>query len=140
MEQSPFILLIDDDPDDRQMFIDEFQRHNADVAIQPADSAEEALAYLLNCVPEDLPMLIVIDYQLPGLFAPAFLQAIKHNSRCDKILKIVWSTSPLKEHIESCMENGAYRYFTKPSELADLCGIIDFITQILQSRLATHGA
>jgi len=138
MEQSPFILLIGDDPDDRQMFIDEFQHHNADVAIQPADSAEEALAYLQNCAPEDLPVLIVVDYQLPDLFAPDFLQAIKYNFRCDKILKIVWSTSSLKEHIESCMEKGAYRYFIKPSELADLSGIIDCITQILQSRLATH--
>lgn len=133
MEQSPYILLIDDDADDRKMFIDQFRHHDTEVGIQSADSGEGALSYLHDCLPDDLPILIVVDYQMPGLYGPAFLQAIQHNPRYDKIVKVVWSTSGSQECIDRCMGSGADKYFIKPCDLVGLDEIICYINHILHA-------
>jgi len=133
MEQSPYILIIDDDADDRKMLTDQLRHHHTDITIQSADCGDRALTYLEDCDLDELPMLIVVDYEMPGLYGPAFLQAIRHNPRYDKIIKVVWSTSAAKECAEKSMESGADKYFIKPCGLVGLEEIIGYINQILHA-------
>ena len=136
MRRSPHILIVDDDPDDRQMFVEQLRCWNTDLTIQCLNSGDQALKYFKTCAPADLPLLILVDYQMPGLLGPAFLQAIQHNSDYDGIIKIVWSTSGAKEYVDNCMQRGADKYFVKPCNIAELDKIITYITKIIQSRLA----
>ena len=60
------ILIVDDDPDDREILIDTFQQIGLNL-VQGVSSAETALAYL-QAIEEDeeLPKLIITDLNMPG--------------------------------------------------------------------------
>ena len=68
----------------------------------------------------ELPCLIVLDYNMPELNGAEILKILKQNSRYDDIPKIVWSTSGSEVYKIKCLESGALDYLIKPSKIKDL--------------------
>ncbi|HVU99534.1 MAG TPA: response regulator [Puia sp.] len=113
-QEFPYVLLADDDPDDREFFVSGMRRLYPHVGVIVFDDGDHLLEYLKDCPSQSFPVYILLDYKMPRLNAPQFLQQTGSGTRYDWIPKIVWSTSPLKRDMEECLNQGAISFVIKP--------------------------
>ena len=73
------------------------------------------LAFLEKAKDDELPSLIVLDYNMPNMNGAEVLEQLSKDPRYKKIPKIIWSTSNNSSYIKECMEKGATTYFVKPA-------------------------
>jgi CheY-like chemotaxis protein len=132
--KSPYILITDDDPEDQEMLVDRFQRRNPGIGVECLPNGHDALNYLRNCPLAELPLLMVIDYKMPGLTGADVLKSIRDDDRYKNIPKIIWSTSNNSEYIDKCMQNGADKYFAKPSDMTGFDRMIDYLTHLFDTK------
>jgi CheY-like chemotaxis protein len=111
----PYILLADDDPDDRDFFRSAMQRLYPQVNIRTFEDGDQLLEYLDKCSSLLFPVCIWLDYKMSRLNAPQILQATGSGTRYARIPKIVWSTSTREQDLEECLNNGAARFVVKPA-------------------------
>lgn len=116
------ILLIEDDADDIEFLKDAFAEQNLKVKLDILTRGDQINKYLdSNPV---LPQLIVMDLNLPKIHGRQVLGIIRENPSFDKVPIAVLTTSSLEEDITFCMENGADKYFTKPSSPAGFASVV----------------
>ena len=133
-KEGPYILVADDDPDDQEMLAERFQRVHPAAGVRLMSNGYQVLDYLRNCPTEDLPELLVVDYKMPGITGAEVLQAIQHEERYRHLPKVVWSTSNNQEYIDRAMNSGADKYFTKPHDMRSFDKMVEFLSQLFQSR------
>ena len=114
------ILVADDDLDDQEMLEEVFLRIEKGALIHTVSSAREALEYLKNCMPETLPCLIILDYNMPDLTGAQLTEMIAHNKLYKHIPILVWSTSNSAVNRKECEEKGAKQYFYKPHDYLEV--------------------
>jgi CheY-like chemotaxis protein len=117
MRKTPLILLADDNPDDQSFIRDAFSYVNANVALDTVDDGLELLQHLKSTPQNELPSLIVLDYNMPKMNGTEVLQALLKEPRYSLIPKIILSTSFYQSHINNCMEIGADGYLIKPDNV-----------------------
>jgi len=118
----PYLLLADDDPDDRYLFLEAFRHQNPGILVEQVDGGMAALEYLKEAA--DLPVALVLDYQMPDLSGPEVLQQLAINDRYMHIVKIIWSNSQPDMKIEECKRLGADHYIKKPANDIELDTIV----------------
>lgn len=123
--QGPYILLAEDDPDDRLLLEMEFVKRALAASIRTVCDGSEVMGFLEACRPGNLPRLILLDYQMPKISGPEILQILQDDLRYQAIPKAVWSASSRTKEMEECLHGGARRYFLKPSNQAELEKIVD---------------
>lgn len=113
------ILVVDDDPDDRDIMNEAFQRQGSTEHLI-LSSAQEVFVYLQSIEKdEDLPRLIITDLNMPGITGFELLKALKEMQRYRGIDVFVYSSSSLGSHIDLCLALGAREFITKPSFVED---------------------
>jgi len=130
MTVKPYVIVVDDDPDDAELLADLFRQRNLEVGIHAFVYGEEAVAFLESCDADDLPVILITDYQLPKMNGAQLLGLLKHDRRYDGISKVVLSTSGNPAHAEECLGNGAEKYLVKPNELGQLDSIAEFLVDL----------
>jgi EAL domain-containing protein (putative c-di-GMP-specific phosphodiesterase class I) len=111
------VLLVDDEPAIARALSRILQ--TAGHVVTSAQSGEEAVA-LLGTVPFDV---IVSDIRMPGMDGLALLKAIRAK---DLDIPVAFMTgSPALETVLEAMENGAFRYLTKPVDSDELRALVD---------------
>ena len=120
MNQPPklHILLADDDEEDQELIRDAIIAEAPGTHVALVGNGEQALSYLQSHEP--LPGLIVLDYKMPLLNGVETLERLGGDDRYSSIPVVVWSTSDRQEYINSCLEKGALRFFTKPNDPREL--------------------
>ena len=114
-DRAKFILLGEDDPDDQEMLTEVFSSIDKSFILLFVNNGKEVLSALEKLKDPQLPCLIVLDYNMPGLNGAEILREIGHNPRYKEIPKIVWSTSGSDNFKKACLELGAVDYVIKPS-------------------------
>ena len=132
---TPYILLADDDPDDRDSLIHSFLQQNPGVRVVSFGDGRDLVSFLLACPDDELPVLILMDYKMPYVTAAEILETLAADPRYDGIPKLVWSTSGRAEYVDRCVQRGASQYFTKPNSLPELASIVERMTGVFRSRL-----
>jgi len=117
---NPYILIADDDPEDRQALFDELARQNPGVTVKHVGGGRELLHFLNECTIYQLPALLVLDYQMPDLSGPQVLQQLSVDDRYSQIVKVMWSTSRRMKDMEECRRLGASHYIVKPDTIAEM--------------------
>jgi CheY-like chemotaxis protein len=117
MRKTPLILLADDNPDDQSFIRDAFDYVNANIKLETVDHGYELLQHLKATPENQLPSLIVLDYNMPKMNGAEVLQALLGESRYQSIPKIMLSTSYFQAHVDNCMKLGANGYLIKPDNL-----------------------
>src|SRR5690242_17165166 len=84
------------------------------------NNGEQVIKTLDAMSERDLPCLIVLDFNMPGLNGAEILGELKKNERYNRIPKVIWSTSDSDTYRILCLKSGATEYMTKASNLKDL--------------------
>jgi CheY-like chemotaxis protein len=133
--KQPYILVADDDPDDREMLAERFRRVHPDAGVELMANGHQALDFLRTCPGEELPELLVVDYKMPGITGAEVLDVLRKDERYRNLPKIVWSTSNNQEYIDRAMKSGADKYFAKPTDMRTYDILVEYLSRLFQSRL-----
>lgn len=117
---SKFILLGEDDADDQEMLKEVFASLDASFILFFVNNGAEILSALDKLKDHQMPCLIVLDYNMPGLNGADILRELGTNERHKHIPRIVWSTSASEKFRNLCLELGAFDYVIKPNNVTDL--------------------
>lgn len=123
------MLIVDDDPDDRQIVKDallEFKNERDYVLLENGDKLME----YLHSVDSGLPCLILLDLNMPGKDGRIALKEIKSNKNFQHIPIIVLTTSSLEKDREISYALGANCFITKPNSYTKLIEIMESIVKL----------
>jgi CheY-like chemotaxis protein len=111
-------LIIDDDAEDVEYFVEVVGRFIPECACDIATSCEEGLDILRGTI--DLPTHVFLDGMLHGMSSQECLQKIKADERLCKIRIIVYSGYASPAVQLDFLRLGADKFVLKPSSTAEL--------------------
>jgi len=119
-------MLVDDDEDDRKLFLEATKEVDETITCISTGNAREALLYLKN-TDNPLPDYIFLDLRMPGLSGKDCLVEIKKETRLMRIPVIVYTTSrDVKESME-LKRLGAAHFMTKPVFPDEVYYMVSFV-------------
>ena len=131
-ERASYILLIDDDEDDLEMFSSELEKKG--VRVKTFNSSAKALFYLtLISDNKDLPSLIIMDYNMPKKNGIEVLVLIKDNAETKDIPVVMYSTSMSDLLKTKLSKAGAMDCFSKPWNTKELTDQVEIFQELAYS-------
>jgi CheY-like chemotaxis protein len=124
------VYIVDDDPDDRQVILDAFLENNADMDYVFAEDGSQLFENLKNAENGNLPTLILLDLNMPGMLGLQALKEIKGNKRFSSIPTIVLTTSTLPMDKKLSYEYGANCFLSKPAFYSELVTLTKMIARL----------
>ena len=126
MKNSLCFLLVDDDADDRTLFIEAVEEIDKTIECKTANNGEQALALLRN-TENSLPDFIFLDIRMPRINGKKCLFEIKKDERLKHIPVIIYTTSKGVEESKELREMGAFYFISKPSNADEIYYLISFV-------------
>jgi CheY-like chemotaxis protein len=124
-----YLLLVDDDKDDQDIFRTALAEVAQSVVFATANNGEEALRQLSDGMA--YPDLIFLDINMPILNGFDTLVQIKKQDRLRHIPVFIYSTSVRPEDIEKALRLGAANCIKKPAGFMEVC---EFITRLINQH------
>jgi len=118
------ILIGEDDIDDKEILEEIFSSMDSLIKLTFISDGQKLVSFLENATPENLPGLIILDYNMPHLNGAEILRSIQQNEKVKNIPKIIWSTANADGFKNICLQLGAREYLVKPSRFKDLESMI----------------
>ncbi|MEH6681279.1 MAG: response regulator [Sediminicola sp.] len=118
------VLFAEDDEDDRVLFEDAVKESFPNISMTGYDRCENLLQDLMGSI-LNLPELIFLDLNMPGMNGLDCLRAIRESAKFKHIPVIMLSTSSSEMNIKESMSLGANGYITKPSSFLQLRTVLE---------------
>jgi two-component system, response regulator len=118
------ILLVEDNPDDRDLALLAFEQSKIANEIVVAEDGAEALDYLFGSgVFEgrdtlEMPQVILLDLNLPKLDGLEVLKRVRSDDRSRRLPVVILTSSDEERDIIESYERGANSYIRKPVDFA----------------------
>ena len=122
MNSPKICLLVDDDPDDQEVFLTALNDVCESALCLVAPDGDRALDLLHN--EETIPDYIFLDLNMPRMNGFEFLAAMKKSKILRDIPVIVYSTTSQLAQIEKVKKLGATEFFTKTYKYKELCALL----------------
>jgi CheY-like chemotaxis protein len=119
MKKTESLVIIDDDEDDRDLFLYALAKVNPAVLCLTFADAEDALRDLNKA--SLVPDMIFLDLNLPRLSGRQFLVELKKYPTLKNIPVVIYTTSSIEKDIEETKQLGATHFLTKPYSIPELC-------------------
>src|SRR5262245_57566235 len=107
------LLIVDDDPDDVQLFCEAVTEINDTFHCFSVTNGEEALQLLYAAIVK--PDFIFLDLNMPRMSGKQLLVQLKRDPQFAKIPVVIYSTSKIKQDVEDSFRLGAVSFITKPN-------------------------
>jgi CheY-like chemotaxis protein len=107
-----YILFIDDDTDDKEIFLEAIRELDPEIHCESASNGAEALELLMQ--QDALPRYIFLDINMPVMDGKSFLEEMKANNRLKNIPVIIYSTTRDEHELSKLRALGA-DYIGKPA-------------------------
>ncbi len=131
MRARNFLLVAEDDDDDRFLMQNIFKELNYDIPLEFVYNGVELIEYLdkvkSNKDGMHYPSLILLDLNMPKMDGRQALHKLKGDPEYKKLPVIIFSTTKNQAEIKKCYELGANSYIIKPSTYELLSKTIDSI-------------
>jgi len=124
-----YILLADDDKDDREDFMEAFKSIRMNTEVQMFRDGIELMEYL-NEASLPLPQLLFLDLNMPKKSGLECLTEIKKIERLKNLTVVIYSTSSSEKDIEDTFLKGANIYIKKPAHLTVLKKTLSHVLSI----------
>ena len=127
--QDVFILIAEDDADDRFLLQAAFQENGFTDYLHFVENGVELMDYLAALkrdgeVPALLPKFILLDLNMPKKDGREVLKEIKQHPDLKKIPVVIFSTTNNEQEMRRCYELGANSFLIKPAKQEDLDELI----------------
>lgn len=120
------ILLVDDDEDDRILFVEAAREVDSTITCLPASDGMEALA-LLRDGRREIPDFIFLDLRMPGLTGEEILIEIKREPRLAAVPVVVYTTSRDERESARLKRLGATHFMSKPDSPDEVYYMVSFV-------------
>lgn len=124
-----FILLAEDDEDDRQFFREAIERMNLNTKLAMVNDGVYLIEYLKNN-PNNMPHLLFLDLNMPRKDGFECLQDIRNGLGLKDLPIAIYSTSNASMDMEEAFRLGANIYIRKPSNFEMLNKIVTKVVAI----------
>jgi len=128
-------LLVDDDSDDRELFLEAVESLDPPVQCLVAIDGQDALDLLASLNDEDLPEVIFLDVNMPVMNGWDCLKTIKQQEKYKHIPVIMCSTSSHQREIDTAIDLGALCFCVKPEKFTTLKQIVEIVNKHLGDNL-----
>jgi CheY-like chemotaxis protein len=118
--QPKVLLIIDDDPDDREFFCDALKEVDGSAVCYTFKNGLEALD-MLHTERAPIPDFIFLDLNMPVLSGKQCLAELKKIKKLNNTHIIIYTTSKLTDDFSETIHMGAMHFLTKPTTYSDLC-------------------
>ena len=118
------ILLVEDNPDDVDLTLRAFNRHNVANHVVVACDGEEALDYLFasgmhaDRDPDALPTVVLLDLKLPKVPGLDVLKRMRTDDRTRRVPVVILTSSNEEHDIATSYDLGANSFVRKPVDYA----------------------
>ncbi|TGD56662.1 response regulator [Flavobacterium humi] len=124
-----YILLADDDEDDRTFFRDAFAEIKINANVNVVHDGEELMSYLKR-TDIILPHILFLDLNMPRKNGLECLAEIKQLEHLNDMAVAIYSTSASEKDIEESFVRGANIYIKKPNDFDSLIKTLNIATTI----------
>jgi CheY-like chemotaxis protein len=114
------IFLAEDDIDDQEFLEEALRSIDPGIMLRSFSSGTRFMEFLERTSDQQLPCLIVLDYNIPELNGAEILQRLNESPRYHGINKVIWSTSDSDYYRKSCLQLGASDYLIKPGSVSGI--------------------
>lgn len=128
-DEPMFILLAEDDEDDRQFFVEAIERMKLNTILEMVTDGVFLIDYLKNN-PEKRPHLLFLDLNMPRKGGFECLEEIRKDMNIQDLPIAIYSTSNASSDMEEAFRLGANIYIRKPSDFEQLKKIIAKVVTI----------
>lgn len=133
-DQDNFILIAEDDADDRFLLQTAFEENGFKDRLQFVENGVDVLEYLAAVQQRNdhtfaLPNFILLDLNMPKKDGREVLKEIKQNPDFRKIPVVIFSTTNNEQEMLRCYELGANSYITKPNSFEQLLEIVSTLRE-----------
>jgi two-component system response regulator len=111
------LLLVEDNPNDLELALYAFARHNFANRIDVARDGQEALDYLFGTParsPAPPPKIVLLDLKLPKVDGLSVLRLIREDTRLRHLPVVIMTSSNQERDIAEAYNLGANSYIVKP--------------------------
>lgn len=116
------ILLVDDDLDDRELFVEAFSLINEKSDILTLEGSDRLIEYLRNL--PALPDYLFLDLNMPRKSGKECLKEIQQHADLKSIKIAIYSTSLNPRDVAETYLNGAFCFIQKPNSFSDLKNLL----------------
>lgn len=117
------VFLIDDDPADLMLAQEAFREHGARVSVTTCGDGQRALQILLSA--PQLPDVVILDLNMPGLSGFDVIQAIRNTSELRHLPVVILSTSDSSADVARAYDLLATSYMVKSQNFPGFLRQID---------------
>jgi CheY-like chemotaxis protein len=130
MIKKPYILIADDDQEDRFLLDIAFTEIGSLESLFMVENGIQVIDHL-NAITDSthLPALIVLDLNMPVLGGVDTLQKLKSSERFKDIPVIIHSTSMYEAEKERCLKIGAVDFIKKPVSFDQMIATAKFLNE-----------
>jgi CheY-like chemotaxis protein len=129
------ILLADDDPIDRELFIEGMHETGARFKVDEVENGEELLRRLSSG--KTLPDLIILDLNMPVKDGRETLREIKSSEAYRHIPVFILSTSNARFDVELACHTGANLFLVKPHGYKEIVEMLSSLFTLFGKYVAT---
>ena len=117
-----FILIAEDDADDRFLLQAAFEENGFSDKLKFVENGVEVIEYLRSLESSDkkYPRFILLDLNMPKKDGREVLRELKQHPELKKIPVVIFSTTNNEQEMRRCYELGANSYITKPNSFESL--------------------
>jgi CheY-like chemotaxis protein len=112
----PYILIADDDSDDIQFLAELLQKEKPGIQLAIFSNGEELLQYLESIRSYNLPLLVVLDMNMPKMDGKQTIVALKKHQQFKNLPVVVYTSSDNKTDAMFCNKYSAH-YMVKPWDI-----------------------
>jgi CheY-like chemotaxis protein len=120
---TPRLLFVEDDPDDIELLTKSLQENSINDFLI-LDSGSKAFSYMDALPDGELPSLVVVDLNMPGMSGYEVIRKMKTGLRYQAIPIIILTTSQRSSLIEEALKQGASGYYHKPVSIKELHALV----------------
>jgi len=133
-----FILIAEDDADDRFLFKTAFEEKGYQDRIEFVENGIELWKFLedISVKPpkeKSYPSFILLDLNMPKKDGREVLREIKQHAEFRKIPVVVFTTTNSENEVKRCYELGANTYVVKPVSFDSLLKVVEEIRMYWQN-------